>query len=266
MVKVLLIAGHGYNDSGAVGNGTTERDFIRQHIVDRVQKYVKQAGVSCDVYNKSQDMYQDTAYGQRLGNYRDYGMYWAKNQGYNVFVEFHLDAAGATAQGGHVIIASGLNADSIDTGIANVLDKYVDLRGGKGIDKRNDLLHVNLAKQLGINYRLVELGFITNAGDMKEIRSDIEDFCREIAEAIVGKKITVKLPSKTVKKKKTAVKKRSTSTAYYTVKKGDTLYGIARKYGISLNDLLKLNTLTATSLIKNGDKVKVPAVKKSVKK
>lgn len=252
MVKVLLIAGHGYNDSGAVGNGTNERDFIRQNIVDRVQKYVKQAGVACDVYNKSQDMYQDTAYGQRVGNYRDYGMYWAKNQGYDIFVEFHLDAAGATAQGGHVIIASGLNADSIDIGIANVLDKYVDLRGNKGIDKRNDLLHVNLAKQLGINYRLVELGFITNAGDMKEIRSDIENFCREIAEAIVGKKISVK--------------KTSTSTAYYTVKTGDTLYGIARKYGISLNELLKLNTLTAKSLIKNGDKVKVPAVKKSVKK
>lgn len=30
--KIMIVAGHGYNDPGAVGNGTNERDFIRKYI------------------------------------------------------------------------------------------------------------------------------------------------------------------------------------------------------------------------------------------
>ncbi len=47
------------------------------------------------------------------------------------------------------------------------------------------------------------------------------------------------------------------STKTYTVKKGDTLYGIAKKNNMSLNDLLKLNGLTAKSTIHAGKKLKV---------
>ena len=44
---------------------------------------------------------------------------------------------------------------------------------------------------------------------------------------------------------------------YYTVKKGDTLYGVAKKNNISLNELLKLNGLTAKSTIHAGKKLRV---------
>ena len=34
----MIVAGHGYSDPGAVGNGTNERDFIRKtsHLMLRV--------------------------------------------------------------------------------------------------------------------------------------------------------------------------------------------------------------------------------------
>ncbi len=48
-----------------------------------------------------------------------------------------------------------------------------------------------------------------------------------------------------------------TGTKTYTVKKGDTLFGIARKNGMSLNDLLKMNGLTTQSKIHPGKKIKV---------
>lgn len=44
---------------------------------------------------------------------------------------------------------------------------------------------------------------------------------------------------------------------YYTVKKGDTLSGIAYKCGVSLNNILKLNGLSKTSKIYPGKKLKV---------
>ncbi|XWX29889.1 endolysin [Staphylococcus phage PG-2021_15] len=211
MTKIMLVAGHGGNDPGAVGNGTNERDFIRNNIVDNVAKYLKQAGHTVAIYGKKQNMYDDTAYGQRVGNTKDYGLYWVKSQGYKVVVEFHLDAASASASGGHVIIPSAYPADSIDNGIQKALKDTVGVI--RGVTKRSDLLHCNVAGQININYRLVELGFITNSGDMNYIKKNLQSFTKKIAEGIHGKSIgsstSKSTPKKTTSKPKSTTKKTS---------------------------------------------------------
>ena len=54
----------------------------------------------------------------------------------------------------------------------------------------------------------------------------------------------------------------NSSTSYYTVEKGDTLYGISRKYGIKVAELIALNDLNNDSTIKPGQKIKVPGGEK----
>jgi murein DD-endopeptidase MepM/ murein hydrolase activator NlpD len=44
----------------------------------------------------------------------------------------------------------------------------------------------------------------------------------------------------------------------YRVERGDTLFSIARRYGISLADLLKLNGLDQNHALKEGEKLRVP--------
>jgi murein DD-endopeptidase MepM/ murein hydrolase activator NlpD len=44
---------------------------------------------------------------------------------------------------------------------------------------------------------------------------------------------------------------------YHVVQKGETLYKISKKYNISVEDLMKLNNLTETSMIFAGQKLKV---------
>ncbi|WP_063410280.1 N-acetylmuramoyl-L-alanine amidase [Staphylococcus succinus] len=188
--KILIVAGHGYNDPGAVGNGTNERDFIRKYIAPNVQKYLKQAGHNVDLYGGSkqdQDLYQDTAYGERLGDTKNYGMYWVKQQKYDVVVELHLDAASASATGGHVIISNHWPADKIDKDIHNCLKATVGTI--RGIDPRNNLLNANVSGRLNINYRLVEMGFITNKKDMDYLKKNYDKFSKELAGAINGKPI-----------------------------------------------------------------------------
>ena len=46
----------------------------------------------------------------------------------------------------------------------------------------------------------------------------------------------------------------------YVVKKGDTLYGIARKNGMAVADLMALNNLDSSAVIKVGQKLKVAKV------
>lgn len=185
--KFVLVAGHGYNDPGAVGNGTNERDFIRNNIVDNVAKYLRSAGHIVTLYDKKQDMYQDTAYGYNRGDTKNYGLYWVKDKlKPDAVIEFHLDAAGASASGGHVI-KNAYTADSIDKGIQKALEDTVGTI--RGITTRNDLLNVNVAYNQNINYRLVELGFITSKKDMDYIKKNLQSFTIAIASGINGKPI-----------------------------------------------------------------------------
>lgn len=185
--KFVLVAGHGYNDPGAKGNGTNERDFIRKNIIDNVAKYLRQAGHTVTLYDKKQDMYQDTAYGYNRGDKKKYGLYWVKNKlKPDGVIEFHLDSASPSASGGHVI-KNAYAADSIDKGLQKALEETVGTI--RGITTRNDLLNANVAYSENINYRLIEMGFITSKKDMDYIKNNLQAFTKRLAEGIHGKPI-----------------------------------------------------------------------------
>lgn len=63
--------------------------------------------------------------------------------------------------------------------------------------------------------------------------------------------------TKTETKTSSTAKDTTTSTQTYVIQKGDTLYGIARKFNMKINDLLEINGLTKESVIKVGQKLKV---------
>lgn len=59
----------------------------------------------------------------------------------------------------------------------------------RGVTPRNDLLNVNVSAEININYRLSELGFITNKNDMDWIKKNYDLYSKLIAGAIHGKPI-----------------------------------------------------------------------------
>jgi LysM repeat protein len=64
--------------------------------------------------------------------------------------------------------------------------------------------------------------------------------------------------SSTVKKKPTTTAaKKSSSSKTHTVSKGDTLYGLARKYGTTVAKIKSANGMSS-DLIRLGQKVKIP--------
>lgn len=187
MATYLITFGHGDGDPGAVGQGTNERDFNRNVLYPHLKRWSDKSAHKFEYYDitGNKDMFQDTAKG--------YGMYSIGKNQYASVTEIHEDAAGSTATGGHVIVSSSFKSDSRDLALAKVIQDIVGLWGGvsktNGISYRSNLLNLNVAAQRGINYRLMELGFITNKTDMDKIKGNLDKYAKGIIEGITGENL-----------------------------------------------------------------------------
>ncbi|MGJ9381547.1 peptidoglycan-binding protein [Salipaludibacillus sp. CF4.18] len=175
MSKHLIIAGHGLQpngtvDPGAHGSGTNESEFLREKFIPAMKKY---APDNMDFYTKN------NFYGHQLA---------PSLKGYEQVTELHLDWA-KSASGGHVIIYKDYSPDNVDKAIRDVVKNNVGLRSGDGFSYRSDLYNLNTFASRNITYRLIELGFINNAEDMKKIRGNIDDYAKDLVEAIIGEKV-----------------------------------------------------------------------------
>ncbi len=236
MAKILLVAGHGNKnkrvDPGAGGGGYNERDSMRL-LVQKIKALVPDV---VDIYDMSLDCFQVNG---------------LASTAYKEVIEFHMDGAtNANAHGGHVIIYVSYSPDALDTRLKNVIEKHIEIWSGtpSGFSKRNNLQNLNVAANRGISYRLLELGFITNAGDRNKTIGQMDVLAKMLAEAIQNKAIGGTTPPAT--------------GDVYTVKSRDTLWSISQKYGVSVADIknwngLKSDVITVGQklIVKNGSRV-----------
>lgn len=235
--KYLIIAGHGKqpngsNDPGAVGNGTTEASFIREKLFPAMKKYAP----SNVTFKSDVDVFA-----HRL----------AKSiSGFDEIIEYHLDAGVSSAEDGHVIIYKTYKPDEMDNRIRDVIKKHVGIRGSNGFSYRDNLYNLNKFAERKISYRLVELAFITNKKEMDYVKANIDAYAKDMVEAIIGK--GVKAPASPVKRPDVK------DATIHTVKAGDTLWGIAGKYNVTVANIKSWNELKSDT-INVGQKLELGA-------
>ena len=207
----------------------------------------------------------------------------------------HINAGGG--QGSEIIYALR-NSDSFSKKIATELEnvgrdvrKYYQMRYPSNPSKDYYFIHRNTGNTEAV---IVEYGFLDNATDAELLKKYWKDYAEAVVKAIaeyigVPYSYTGTLANEnyyivqkgdslwsiankfglTVEKLKDMnnlssnilsigqrllVKDTSSSGdvgVYYTVKAGDTLYGIAKQYGLSVDELKKLNNLTSNNLAIN---------------
>ncbi len=191
---ILLIAGHGSGDPGATGYiSKGEHLYMKENFFPAMKKFLPKE--------------------HKVVFFSDYNVYMrgdivalAKSHGSDtIAVEMHYDALtmDSGASGGHVIVHSDFVPDSIDLAIRDAIKKNVGVRyshkGYSGISGRSNLANVNRAANGGVNYRLVELGFCTDKGDVDVLLNKTEQYAKDFVEALLGKTTTAK-PSTTTNK------------------------------------------------------------------
>ena len=178
MAKHLISFGHGYSKSGAYDSGCTHGSYNEQSMVRKLKPYLQKwattAGLQVEFYD--QNMFADRS----VGNYKGY-----------IVTEIHLDAPSGT--GGHVIISSQYDPDDTDKRLAAFIAKHfgtVGYVGADGINQRSDLYNLNVCANAGINYRLIELFFLSNDVDRNHYLNDIDAIAKDMIEALAGVAVT----------------------------------------------------------------------------
>ena len=85
---------------------------------------------------------------------------------------------------------------------------------------------------------LIEYGFIDNPRDLNKLQNNLLDYAEGVVKAVANY-IGVPYSDPNSENKDLMI---------YEVKKGDTLYSIARENNISVNELKRINNLTTTNL------------------
>ena len=160
MAKLFVICGHGSGDPGADGGGYTEAERVRA------------LGARIKALGGSEVELGDTS----RNWYRDGGINRLETSA--PVVELHMDASGVPgAHGAHVIIKRGFSPDAYDKALAAKLSAMMPGRA-ETIVGRSDLANPNRAARRGINYRLVENGFIDSDVDLAYFNSHVDDIAR----------------------------------------------------------------------------------------
>lgn len=184
---VLFIAGHGRKrngvfDPGAVGMVKEgEHRYMTNKLFPAIRKHLP-AGAKAQFFT-SHNVFD---YGDIVAQARKYG----KD---TIVIECHFDAVGnSAAKGGHVIIYSGYKPDSIDLALIKSLKDSIGIfsgyrhHGHAGLSGRGNLANVIRAANGVVNYRLIELGFCTNAADARYMNNRYEDIAKAIVKNVFG--------------------------------------------------------------------------------
>ena len=218
---VIVDAGHGGIDSGAVGNGMLEKNLtleISKYIYNRL----KEIGIPV-VMTREEDTYLPKE--DRIRRV----MSLSSNSTKPILIANHINAGGGE---GAEVVYSLRDNDELAT---LVLDKI----GEKGQLKRkvyqrrlpenpNKDYYYILRETGNTEPILIEYGFIDNKNDAYKLKNNLLDYAEGVVEAI----------SQYLGYDNTEEAKEE-----YIVEKGDTLYSLSKRFNISIEELKRINNL-----------------------
>lgn len=226
--KVIVDAGHGGNDPGAVNGNIKEKDLTLQ-AAKYIDRRLKELGIN-SVLTRDTDEYLPRE--DRIRRINS-----ITNNQPAILISNHINAGGG--EGAEIVYALRNNSTLADITLQNIgevgqLKRKVYQRR---LPENPNLDYYYILRESGQNTEpiLIEYGFIDNVKDQNKLLNYLDDYAEAVVKSIAEYTNTPYLePNK---------------QDQYTVQKGDTLYSISQKFNISVNKLKEINNLNTNTIL-----------------
>ncbi len=245
--KVVIDPGHGGADPGTSANGIVEKDYNLK-ISQYMSKRLNDLGIPNTLTRTKDETLSPNERVNRIKN-----IYGTGND--VIVISNHLNSGGGD---GAEIIYALRNNDTLSKKISdNMLlsgqnvRKYYQRRLPSNSSKDYYFIIRDTANNESI---LMEYGFVDSSkDDVNQIKNNYETLAEAVVKSLAEYMGYNYSPVKI------------DNNNYYIVKKGDTLWSIASKYGTSVNKLKEINNLSS-NLISIGQKLILPSTNKYIVK
>ena len=227
--KVVIDAGHGGADPGAVSGNLKEKDLnlqAAQYMYNRLEEL----GIPATIVRNTDETLDRKERINRILN--AYG-----NNSDVILISNHINAGGG--EGAEIVYALRNNPTLAQMALDNMGDAGQIERKvyQRRLPENPNKDYYFIIRDTGnLESLLVEYGFIDNANDAYKLQNNLTDYVEGVVKAIAD---YVQVPY---------TKDSTTQENYYTVRRGDTLYSIANKFGTTVDTIKRLNNLTSNTL------------------
>jgi len=227
--RIVVDAGHGGDDPGAVNGNIYEKNF-NLDAANYMYRRFNELGIPVSITRSTDETLSRDERLNRINN--AFG-----NDAQVILLSNHINAGGG--EGAEIVYA----LRNTDTLARNVLEsigqegqitrKYYQRRLPE--DPSKDYYYI-MRETGNITPLLIEYGFIDNANDLRKLQNNLLDYVEAVVRAVANYTgYTYVAPD-------------GTTPNTYTVLRGDTLYSIAQKYGITVDELKSYNNITGNTL------------------
>ena len=231
-IKIIIDPGHGGLDGGATGNNLIEKDLNLKSSLYMYDRF-NELGIPVKITRDSDEYLPKTERVERVKSLYN-------NEPNVILISNHINAGGGE---GAEVVYSLKNDSTLAQSVLNNIGDAGQIKR-KVYQRRlpenpNKDYYYILRETGNLEPILIEYGFIDNINDASKLKNNLEDY----AEAVV-KAVTEYAGYNYVKPGEII----DINKEIYIVKRGDTLYSIARDNNISVAELKNINNITNNTI------------------
>ena len=227
---IIVDAGHGGIDSGAVGNNLLEKDLNLQ-AAQYMYNRLKELGIPAKMTRDNDEYLPKDERVRRIKNLYN-------NSPNTILVSNHINAG--NGEGAEVVYSLKNNSTLADLVLNNIGEQGQIKRKTyqRRLPENPNLDYYYILRETGNTEPiLVEYGFIDNKNDSYKLKNNLNNYVEGVVKAIAEYTGYPYTPPYNNEVKD-----------YYIVEKGDTLYSISRRYNIPVDEIKRINNLTSNTL------------------